>query len=252
MRHFPAPQPNKLQATNSDGEPCKYNEPKKRGFWEQANEPSVYINVLMVIIVTFYTFFAHRQVEETQKANAIAKKALTEVNKPYVAFTIMKPLITTDVDGASRIHMGSSWVNLGNTPANSVSAYNCDPIIRDDEIPPIFHCNISEKDHPEFILGPKQERQVIGPVIKEEDLEATVHNKKAIYIFGGVTYTDNVGFDSNGIAELRETRFCVRISRAKAKIVNDQRVSSELSDPGSHIEYGCNGFSCTDKNCSKL
>ena len=167
----------------------------------------------------------------------------------------MKPLITTDVDGASRIHMGPSWINLGNTPANSVSAYNCDPIIRDDEIQPIFHCNISEKDHPEIILGPKQERQIIGPVIKEEDLEATVHNKKAIYIFGGVTYTDNVGFDSSGIAELRETRFCVRISRAKATkatFVNGQWVSSELSDPGSHIEYGCNGFSCTDKNCSKL
>ncbi|HEY8086149.1 MAG TPA: hypothetical protein VIE69_11175 [Methylophilaceae bacterium] len=178
---------------------------------------------------------------------------MTEVNKPYVTFTTVKPFITRNQDGVSVTRIGPSWVNLGNTPANSVSAYMCDPIIRDDEITPIFHCNISEKDHPEFILGPKQDRNLVGVKIKQEDLDATINNnKKAIYIFGGVTYTDNVGHDTDGVDELRETRFCVRITKSFAVLPNGQIPPSGTSDPLALVEYGCNGFSCTDKNCGKL
>ena len=127
-----------------------------------------------------------------QTANSIAKKALTEANKPYVMFSSLFPNYISDNAGR-HFHLGVTWINLGNTPATFVRVFNCHPIIREDIVEPEFHCNISESKEqtPEAVIGPKQPHTVIGPVIKESDFADTRTEKKAIYIFGYVTYQDD-------------------------------------------------------------
>ena len=226
-------------------------------------KPTFWVNVVTLIVIAVYTCFACNQVQQTQTANSIAKKALTEVNKPYVMFTGLVPNYTSDNAG-QHFRIGAAWTNLGNTPAQYIRAWNCDPIIRDDIVPPVFTCHISESEQPYSVLGPKQGLGTIGPVIKESDFEATADEKKAIYIFGYVEYQDSIDTDAVGNPEQRTTRFCQRVIQPKAMVVSPSLTNPSSPPtttvidppPGAPITaigaLGCNGFICMDDTCKAL
>jgi hypothetical protein len=118
-------------------------------------DPMFWIGLLTLIVVGVYTYIASQQVVETQNANAIAKKALAEANKPYVMFSALNPNFTTDVNGI-HLRVGFTLVNFGNTPASYLRFTNCDPIILNPGVVPNIECKISEKPSDEMVLGPKQ------------------------------------------------------------------------------------------------
>ena len=224
-----------------------------------------------LIVIAIYTCFAWSQVTETQTANSIAKKALTEANKPYVMFTSLVPNYTSDAAGR-HFRVGITWTNLGNTPASYVRINNCDPIIREDTAEPQLHCNVSEsKDQiPENVIGPKQQLTVIGPILKESDFDDTQTEKKAIYILGYATYQDAIDVDQFGNPEQRETRFCQRIVKPTIEAITTSALPTLQNAPpatppavqvlnppkGAPITamvlLGCRRFTCIDKECGPL
>jgi hypothetical protein len=240
-------------------------------------DPMFWVTLATLIVVSVYTLFACKQVQETQTANSIAKKALTEANKPYVMFTSLVPNYTMDNAGR-HFRIGIQWTNLGNTPATFVRAFNCDPIIREDIVEPEFHCKISENKEqtPASVLGPKQPLSVIGSIIKESDFDDTRTEKKAIYVFGYVTYQDAIDVDDFGNPEQRETRFCNRIAEPTTTVYtpppNTAANPSPTAQnapatsapnymvvnppPGAPIiavaGLGCKAFACMDKECRPL
>ena len=231
--------------------PNKESEFKKPTFW---------VNVLTLIVVGVYTCFACSQVRETQTANSIAKKALAEVNKPYVMFTGIQPNYTNDKNGR-HLHMGVQWTNLGTTPAHFVRVFNCDPIVRDNLVQPQFVCNVSEDDlsKAERVLGPKQSTTALGSIIKESDFEATRDEAKAIYVFGYVTYEDSIEVDNFGNPEQRTTRFCQRVIQPTilATSATSPPVTNIVNPPAgapitSVAALDCNAFTCMDSTCRPL
>ena len=260
--------PRNPQRDGADDPPAQSDETAPNNEKGDFKRPSFYVNVLTLIVIGVYTCFACNQVQKTQTANDIAKKALTEANKPYVMWTGFNPHYTLDSSGGRHFRVGINWTNLGNTPATYVRTYNCDPIVRDDVVEPAFHCNISEnKDNiPESVIGPKQLISTVGPIIKESDFQATRDEKKAIYIFGYVTYQDAIDTDAYGNPEQRETRFCQRIvqptlvqnSTNPADNASNSAPTFKVIDPppGAPITalgtFGCRSFSCMDKECRPI
>ena len=95
------------------------------------------VNFFTLIAVAIYACYARQQVTETQAANAIAKQALAEVNRPYVMFASLYPNNTADNNGVHK-RIGITWTNFGNTPALNPTFYMCKPIVRDDFTPPPY------------------------------------------------------------------------------------------------------------------
>ncbi len=227
-------------------------------------KPTFYVNILTLAVIAVYTCFACSQVQETQTANSIAKKALAEANKPYVMFESFYPNYIIDPrDGKRHFHLGVKWTNFGNTPAQFARMFMCDPIVRPDVAEPEFHCNISDNidQTPIGIIGPKQPAYIVGPVIEESDFEATRNEAKTIYLFGYVTYQDAIDTDRFGNPEQRVTRFCQRVV-APSIISTTQRPNAPAvtevvnPPPGAPIVavtgFGCRKFSCMDAGCGPL
>src|ERR1700731_1204679 len=75
-----------------------------------------------------------------------------------------------ELEPRSSHHKGIFFeVPFGNTPATSVKAFFCDPIIRNDSNIPAFTCNVSEASQPETDIGPKQSVNILGPAIQDSD-----------------------------------------------------------------------------------
>ncbi|MFZ0494941.1 MAG: hypothetical protein WBD78_05845 [Methylocella sp.] len=236
-------------------------EPKKKRNWVQ--DPGMFlISVATVIIVGVYTFYARQQVIETQTANAIAKKALTEASRPYV---MMENIFGSNSKDANGIHphVGFKVTNFGNTPATYVKFTNCDPIIRNDNAVPNFKCNVSEQPTSEWVLGPKQSVYYVGSVFAQSDIDLTKDAEKFIYILGYVTYQDDIDVDYSGVPEQRITRFCQRIEkvlRPPAPNAPEGTASAPISEspPASAIHQSllvgmpCPAFNCIDKGCLPL
>jgi hypothetical protein len=219
--------------------------------------PLFWINLLTLLAVTAYTAFSYQQVSETQTANSIAKKALTDSNRPYVMFSGFVPNHVKDNNGV-HLRIGINFTNFGNTPANYVRFHDCAPIIRDDIVPPVIKCNPTEADSGESVVGPKQGVTIVGPKIEDADMTATIDEKKAIYILGYVTYQDSIDVDEHGIPEQRETRFCQRILQQKIEVL-PRPGSLTLNPPpplpqpppgfGPLAAFSCPVFNCMDKAC---
>jgi hypothetical protein len=215
--------------------------------------------------VAAYTYFAHQQVGETQTANSIAKKALTEANKPYVMFSALNPNHTIDTNG-DHFRVGFTFTNWGNTPANYLRYTNCDPIVLNGGANPELRCNVSEKASDALDLGPKQPISFSGSIVKESDLEDTRADKKNIYILGYVTYSDSIDVDAFGNAEQRETRICQKIQSATLRTIKTPPTEPNSSETTSSVHQtaqppvtiaplvglACGGFSCMDTACNKL
>jgi hypothetical protein len=241
-RNNPAPQPVPPTVTH------------EKSVWKN---PIFWINLLTLFAVFTYTGFSWRQVSETQTANLIAKKALSEANKPYLMFTGFTPNRIKDNNGI-HLRMGINWTNFGNTPANYVRYHDCAPIIRDDSAPPVIKCNPTDPDAGESVVGPKQGATIIGPKIEDADLAATIDEKKAIYILGYVTYQDNIDVDQHGFPEQRETRFCQRIIQQKLEMLA-QPGAVTLNPPPALVQpppgigpiaaLACPVFNCMDNAC---
>jgi hypothetical protein len=210
--------PRSARRDRSDDPPPPSDETKGGDQKSEFKKPSFWVTVATLLVIGGYTYFAHQQVTETQTANTIAKKALTEANKPYVMYTGIAPNFTTDANG-EHFRVGFTVTNLGNTPANFLRYTNCDPIILNSVAVPNIHCNASEKSSDPMVLGPKQATTWAGSIILPADLEATRDDKKNIYIFGYVTYEDSIDSDAYGNPEQRETRFCQKISQITAKAI---------------------------------
>jgi hypothetical protein len=164
--------------------------------------------------VLAYTGFSCRQVSETQTANSIAKKALTDSNRPYVMFSGFTPSHIKDNNGV-HLRIGINFTNFGNTPANYVRYHDCAPIIRDDIVPPVIKCNTGDPDSGESVIGPKQGATIVGSKIEDADMAATID----VYILGYITYQDSIDVDEHGFPEQRETRFCQRIIQQKIEML---------------------------------
>jgi hypothetical protein len=153
-------------------------EHKKKRNWVQ--DPAMFsIGVATVIVVGVYTCYARQQVIETQTANAIAQKALTEASRPYVMMENIFSSNSNDANGI-RPHVGFKVTNFGNTPATYLKFTNCDPIIRNDNAVPNFKCNVSDWATSEWILGPKQSVCYTGSVFAQSDIDLTKDEKKFI------------------------------------------------------------------------
>jgi hypothetical protein len=183
--------PRNPRRDSSDSPPTTRDGPEGGKETNEFKKPSFWISVIALLIVGTYTYFAHQQVSETQTANSIAKKALTEANKPYVMFSAFNPNHTIDTNG-EHFRVGFTFTNWGNTPANYLRYTNCDPIIVNGGVNPELRCNVAEKASDEFNLGPKQGLSFAGSIIKESDLEDTRVDKKNIYIMAYVTYSDSI------------------------------------------------------------
>ena len=224
---------------------------------KEVTSPSFWVGILTLVALTVYTAFTHQQVTETRKANLIAKKALTEVNKPYVLAASISPNFTRDNNG-SHLRIGWTLSNLGNTPANHIRYTNCDPIIRDSATK-IIKCNVTEEKSVDLILGPKQTTQVAGSIIEPAILKKTTDGRAFIYILGFVTYEDEVDVDADGKPEERVTRFCSQVEQAEpiaalpsgtvnATVTQDPAGTQQLIIAG----LGCPSFTCIDAACEKL
>jgi hypothetical protein len=226
-------------------------------------KPSFWVAVITLVVISGYTYFAHQQVTETQTANGIAKKALAEANKPYVMYSTIYPNHTSDKNG-THLRIGFSLVNFGNTPASYLRFTNCDPIIVDGGVAPNLKCTVSEKPSDEFVLGPKQQVNYTGSIIKESDLDATREDKKNIYVLGYVTYQDSIDLDPYGNPEQRETRFCQKIAQTSLETVTipvppAASAQSQAPQPPPALQlpagiapiaaFGCPAFTCTDSGC---
>jgi hypothetical protein len=148
--------------------------------------------------VCIYTYYAREQVNKSQVANEIAKRALAEANKPYVLMNGFVPQRIADRKNVLAARIGIQWMNFGNTPAYSAMPTVCDPIIRHDMNVPNFTCHVSESVISQFVIGPKQTVTVSGPVIDDNDLLGTRDDSTAVYIFGKLDYTDGVEIDEFG------------------------------------------------------
>src|ERR1700722_8050715 len=113
-RNPPRSPSNSLYDPPAPGDPPTSYEKKS-----DLKKPSFWVNVITLIVVGFYTFYASQQVTQTQTANGIAKRALAEANKPYVMLASLNPNYTNDVNGV-HLRIGFSLNNFGNTPAHFV------------------------------------------------------------------------------------------------------------------------------------
>jgi hypothetical protein len=154
-------------------------------------------------------------------------------------FDTLSPINEMDERGGlSRYRMGPNWMNFGNTPADNVTFFVCDPVITDSPAPPNLACNLSDKVIPSGPLGPKQRLHVLGVSIKPEDYDATQYSKRHIFVFGYSTYTDGLRPE-----KVHQTRFCQVLIKSAAAV-----------PPGSpdFIAGGCQEggkWSCFDDGC---
>jgi hypothetical protein len=258
-----ADNPRNPRRERSDRPPPPDDDAAPREEKSDFKRPTFYVNVLTLIVVAVYTCFACSQVRETQTANSIAKKALTEANKPYVMFSALNPNHTMDTNG-DHFRVGFTFTNWGNTPANYLRFTNCDPIVVSGGVNPELRCNASEKASDALDLGPKQPISFTGSIIKESDLEDTRADKKNIYILGYVTYSDSIDVNAFGNPEQRETRICQKIQSATLRRVqpptepNSSETTSSVHQTTQPpvtvaplVGLGCGGFSCMDTACNK-
>jgi hypothetical protein len=99
--------PSNPRRDSGDVPPSPRDQPASSNEKSNLNKPSFWVAVITLIVVSGYTYFAHQQVTETQTANSIAKKALAEVNKPYVMSSGLNPNRTEDING---LHL-RGWVS---------------------------------------------------------------------------------------------------------------------------------------------
>ncbi|MGD1015936.1 MAG: hypothetical protein ABR863_05790 [Roseiarcus sp.] len=222
--------------------------------WNIPNWPQFIVSVATLIGVGAYTFYSSSQVSETQIANAIAKQAHAEVNKPYVMLNSLSEPITEDNNGLHK-HVGINWTNFGNTPAIHGVWYMCKPIIRDNPTPFPYKCDLLETPQQFPVIGPRQTASMIGPIVSDADLEATLNEKKLIYVFGYFKYEDKIDIDALNIPKLRVTSFCQRIVQQKVYTSNEQ--TAQLSGPPvsnpPFVGLGCPNFDyCIDEDCKAL
>jgi hypothetical protein len=200
--------------------------------------------------VCAYTYYAREQVSKSQTANAIAKQAFAEANRPYVLVSGFPPTRVTSGKNTLAARIGVQWTNYGNTPAYAVVPTFCDPIVRHDLVTPNFTCHVSDSVVPQFVIGPKQATNIVGPVIADADLLGTRDESTAVYLFGKTDYVDGVDVDEFGRQISRVTWFCSRI------VLPQPRSSQPPYDPiptpieGTvPVSFGCATLNCADDAC---
>lgn len=257
--------PSNTRRDGGDLPPTPRDEPTPKND-SDLRKPSFWVNVITLIVIAIYTCFACNQVQQSQTANSIAKKASAETNKPYVMYTSIFPNFSRDPNG-THIRIGWTLTNYGNTPASYLRFTSCDPIIMSGLAQPDFHCTVSEKASDEAVLGPKQAVNFSGPIIEPNDLDATTDNRKSIYLLGSVTYQDGVDVDANGRPEQRETRFCQRIAQTTQQVIQLPAAPAPQSPTGVVPQappaqpqqlppgvapvaaLGCPAWNCMDDGC---
>lgn len=215
--------------------------------------PQFAVSLLTLIAVVIYACYARQQVEATQNANAIARAALTEANKPYVMFSSLFEPLTQDKNGIHK-HVGMIWTNFGNTPALYPTWYMCTPRIRDNPNPRPYTCELLETPTKFTTIGPKQSINLQGPIVENSDLEATKDEKKAIYVFGFLKYEDKVTVDPYGNKKRRVTSFCQRIIQQNVTpTTNDTSTSAPTVQNVPFLGVGCQNYDyCIDDDCPAL
>lgn len=155
-------------------------------------------------------------------------------------FDSLGPINEVDDKGVfMRYRMGPNLTNYGNSPADNVTVFVCDPTITDTVAQPNLTCKLSDKASPSGPIGPKQTWHILGIPIQQGDYDATQASKKFIYIFGYVTYNDGLKPEN-----VHQTRFCQRI--IKQNIPPNAPVGLIAME-----SVGCNDtrWSCFDDGC---
>ena len=258
--------PNRRRDRTDNPPPPPADKPTTTHEKSDLKRPSFWLSLFTLVVVGAYLFLAYYQIQQTQTANAIAKKALSEANRPYVMFNAINPNHSVDTRG-EHLRVGFSFTNWGNSPAHYLRYVDCDPVVVNSGVEPELRCNMSEKASAESDLGPKQAVSFAGSIINEADLKETRDDKKSIYIMGYVTYQDSIDTNAYGNPEQRETRICQKIQVPTLRAI--QMATSEVTaalDSTSSVQQtvhlpapmapivgqGCAGFSCMDGACPKM
>jgi hypothetical protein len=201
--------------------------------------------------VCAYTYYARQQVLKSETANDIAHQAFTQANRPYVLINNYIPARIGDLKGQLHSHVGVQFFNYGSTPAYSLRPTFCDPIIRHDTNQPNFECHLSDAENKsEYVVGPKQPLNPIGPQVEDSDLLATRDESTAIYIFGRVDYLDGVDLDINGQPKRRVTWFCSRVISSQLRSTAPPYTPVQAPLEGTPlVAVGCNALNCADESC---
>jgi hypothetical protein len=204
------------------------------------------VNVITLVVLAIYTTYSCEQVHQSGRANSIAEKALTEVNKPYMVMTGFSPSRITE-NGEAHWRIGVTWMNVGNTPTSSVRVYICNPIIRDNVSVPNFECRFSDPPSPSIVIGPKVSQSFAGPIVDDAVLEGLETEKKVLYMFGYLRYKNS--FEAaQPLASDRFTKFCQRVI-----VPNNFPVANIRSGVGLPLGgFGCpaQDWNCADSGCS--
>jgi hypothetical protein len=198
--------------------------------WPPKDPPMFWITLATFVAVLVYVWFTRQQVNVTDDASYIT-------NRPYVIWA----------GEQLRSHQNKTWQigegfqNFGKTPAIDLKMHTCEPMIRDTDQPPAFSCTESNApmENP-TVLGPTQIRGSAGAIIADDVLSATMERTKFVYVFGYLTYADNLRHEQH------LTRFCHRI----------EQLQVTPTPPGypPTISIGCitHTWNCVDEDCPSL
>jgi hypothetical protein len=192
--------------------------------------------------VCAYTGVATVQVYKSETANEIADRSSYITNRPYLMFDHFNPAAV--VESGKPIQewrIGPVFTNYGNTTADKVTFYVCNPIVSQTVNQPNFECKFSEKQVRAMPVGPKQPTGVFGVPVSVDDFSSTETGKKFLYIFGYATYYDQLKPD-----KLHQTRFCMRV--IKSSLPSSPALPAGIT--GSTM-VGCNDpeWVCFDDGC---
>jgi hypothetical protein len=191
------------------------------------------------VAVCVYAGFTYLQVCESRKGNDLANKAFIIINRPYLVWTADYPVGITDKGVIKEWGIRISVKNFGKTPAVNTVLKICDPIIRNDNMEPNFSCVLSTAPSlADAVIGPDQEVSFFGTRLSDETYSETMNDTKFVYVFGYLTYKDNMTNDTH------RTRFCHRISK----------LPPQATGASNMLEVSCSDprWTCIDNGCVDL
>ena len=125
--------------------------------------------------------------------------------------------------GLQEWQVNVKWQNLGNVPARFVAKI-CKELITYTSSLPAFTCVLDQHAYPSGVIGPKQVLSFSGPLIDKKDMADTLSEKAHVYVFGYITYRDNL---QDGLEH--QTRFCDSITQGG--LVDNTATQTQIAPP---------------------
>lgn len=181
--------------------------PRKHRHWPPRDPPMFWATVAAFLGVCAYTWYAREQVNKSNEANEIADRNSYVTNRPYLMYDRVNPVAVVDPgQPIKEWRIGPVFTNYGSTAADNVTFHLCNPITTHTTATPNFECKFADKAMQSPPVGPRQPAFVLGAPVNVEDYDSTESGKTFLYIFGYVTYTDQLK-----PGRLHQTRFCSRV-----------------------------------------